>query len=140
MNQRRMISNRRISGLGFKYTCSLPFAPTIVHAMMSPSLPRRALAASARLNTNSWAWKSSPFVAYELAEVILARQMMLSWTEKNRTRSCSGLAPFQSLNLRLQRGNGLHYFNLLCLKNIQLPLKSVLGRRRLAKFNLKRTP
>ena len=46
--------------------------------MMSPSLPRRALAASARLNTSSWALKSSPFVAYELAEVILARRMMLS--------------------------------------------------------------
>ena len=127
MNQRRMISNRRISGLGFKYTCSLPFAPTIVHAMMSPSLPRRALAASARLNTNSWALKSSGCLSHmSLQKSFLARQMMLSWTEKNRTRSCSGLAPFQSLNLRLQRGNGLHYFNLLCLKNIQLPLKSVL--------------
>ena len=82
------------SGLTFKYTCSLPFAPTIVHAMMSPSLPRRALAASARLNTSSWALKSSLFVVYELAEAILARRMMLSRHREKENSKSFGFGTF----------------------------------------------
>jgi hypothetical protein len=46
---------------------------------MSPNLPRRALAASARQYTDSWALKNWLLVADESAELFLIRQKCVEY-------------------------------------------------------------